>query len=168
MVRAEHQDLSPSMSGQIRALKAEIDQGIRRLLREGVRDGSIQPLRREDDGLRARRRAELDRALVSRAALMSAAQIADAFVNLFEQGLRPRDARREPATRAARAQRSSLNRFRGVTMSDHNVVIVSARAHSHRRIPGRASACHRAAARRRRGQGRHRIRAASSRPTSRK
>ena len=69
MVRAEHQDLSPSMSGQVRALKAEIDQGIRRLLREGVRDGSIRPLRREDDGLRAGRRAELDRALVSRAAL---------------------------------------------------------------------------------------------------
>ena len=42
MVRAEHQDLSPAMSAHIRALKAEIDQGIRRLLRDGVQDGSIQ------------------------------------------------------------------------------------------------------------------------------
>ena len=43
MVIAEHQDLSPSMSRHIRALKMEIDQGIRRLLREGVKDGSVQP-----------------------------------------------------------------------------------------------------------------------------
>ncbi len=31
------------MSSHIRDLKIEIDQGIRRLLREGVKDGSIQP-----------------------------------------------------------------------------------------------------------------------------
>ncbi len=43
MVIAEHQDLSASMSEHIRALRVEIDQGIRRLLREGVKDGSVQP-----------------------------------------------------------------------------------------------------------------------------
>ena len=43
MVRAEEQDLSPAMSGHIKALKSEIDQGIRRLIREGVQDGSIHP-----------------------------------------------------------------------------------------------------------------------------
>src|SRR5207237_826386 len=43
MVRAEDQDLSPAMSRHIKALKSEIDHGIRRLIREGVQDGSIQP-----------------------------------------------------------------------------------------------------------------------------
>jgi AcrR family transcriptional regulator len=41
MVRAEDQDLSPEMSRKIKALKSEIDQGIRRLLRDGISDGSI-------------------------------------------------------------------------------------------------------------------------------
>src|SRR5512146_2444605 len=39
MVRAEDQDLSPDMSAHIKAMKSEIDQGIRRLLREGIQDG---------------------------------------------------------------------------------------------------------------------------------
>src|SRR5579864_3124612 len=43
MVRAEDQDLSPSMSDHIKALKSEIDQGIRRLIREGIQDRSIHP-----------------------------------------------------------------------------------------------------------------------------
>ena len=43
MVRAEEQDLSPAMSRHIKALKSEIDHGIRRLIREGVQDGSIHP-----------------------------------------------------------------------------------------------------------------------------
>src|SRR5262245_37059664 len=42
MVRAEDLDLSPVMSSQIKALKSEIDQGIRRLLREGREDGSVR------------------------------------------------------------------------------------------------------------------------------
>jgi AcrR family transcriptional regulator len=42
MVRAEDQDLSPAMGARIKALKSEIDQGIRRLLREGREDGSIR------------------------------------------------------------------------------------------------------------------------------
>ena len=41
MVRAEDQDLPPAMSRHIKALKSEIDHGIRRLIREGVQDGSI-------------------------------------------------------------------------------------------------------------------------------
>ena len=43
MVRAEEQDLSPAMSRHIKALKSEIDHGIRRLIREGIQDGSIHP-----------------------------------------------------------------------------------------------------------------------------
>ena len=43
MVRAEDQDLSPAMSGRIKGLKSEIDQRIRSLIREGIKDGSIEP-----------------------------------------------------------------------------------------------------------------------------
>jgi AcrR family transcriptional regulator len=42
MVRAEDQELSLEMSRHIKALKSEIDQGIRRLLRAGMQDGSIR------------------------------------------------------------------------------------------------------------------------------
>ncbi|MBK6598592.1 MAG: TetR family transcriptional regulator [Proteobacteria bacterium] len=41
MVRAEDQDLSHEMGAAIKALKSEIDQGLRRLLRAGIGDGSI-------------------------------------------------------------------------------------------------------------------------------
>jgi AcrR family transcriptional regulator len=43
MVRAEDQDLGPETGRHIRALKSEIDQGIRRLIRAGIADGSIEP-----------------------------------------------------------------------------------------------------------------------------
>jgi len=43
MVRAHDQDLGVDMRRQINALKSEIDQGIRRLLRAGMDDGSIAP-----------------------------------------------------------------------------------------------------------------------------
>src|SRR5579863_1749585 len=39
MAHAEDQDLSAAMSRHIKALKSEIDHGIRRLIREGVQDG---------------------------------------------------------------------------------------------------------------------------------
>src|SRR5437764_904789 len=44
MVRAEDQDLSPAMSRHIKQLKSEIDQGIRRLIREsaGIGAGEVQ------------------------------------------------------------------------------------------------------------------------------
>jgi AcrR family transcriptional regulator len=42
MVRAEDQDLSPAMGKRIKALKSEIDQGLRRLVRLGIDDGSIR------------------------------------------------------------------------------------------------------------------------------
>src|ERR1700739_4290360 len=43
MVRPEDQDLSPAMSRHIKQLKSEIDQGVRRLIRDGLQDGSIAP-----------------------------------------------------------------------------------------------------------------------------
>jgi AcrR family transcriptional regulator len=90
MVRAESQDLSPAMSRHIKALKSEIDQGIRRLIREGVQDGSIGAC---DPKLTAFALAGAlnwiahwyreDQSLTGE-------QIASAFVSMFEGGLRPR------------------------------------------------------------------------------
>ena len=92
MVRAEDQDLSPESSARIRALKSEIDQGLRRLLRSGMRDGSI---------------AHCDAKMMAFAIAgalnwiahwfrdnrgMSATEVADAFVDLFNRGLLPRPA----------------------------------------------------------------------------
>jgi len=42
MVRVDDQDVSPAMGKRIRALKSEIDQGIRALIRAGIEDGSIR------------------------------------------------------------------------------------------------------------------------------
>ena len=65
MVQAENQDLSPAMSRKVKALKSEIDQGMRSS-DPGRRSRRLDPpVRREDDGVRARRRAQLDRVLVS-------------------------------------------------------------------------------------------------------
>lgn len=90
MVRAEDQDLGADMSRQIGALKTEIDRGLRGLIEEGIADGSIAPCDpkmaafalagslnwishwyRADDSLRPD-------------------EIADRFLSVFEQGLKPR------------------------------------------------------------------------------
>jgi AcrR family transcriptional regulator len=90
MVSAEDQDLSPQMSVQIKALKSEIDQAMRRLIREGMQDGSI---RKCDPKMTA---FALAGALNWMAhwyredQSMTAVEIADVFVTLFENGLRPR------------------------------------------------------------------------------
>ena len=42
MVRAEDQDLGPEMSQAIKQAKSEIDQGIRRLVREGIEEGAFR------------------------------------------------------------------------------------------------------------------------------
>lgn len=105
MVRAEDEDLPPALSSQIKNAKSEIDQGIRQLLREGMQDGSIHA---GDPKMMA---------FVLAGALnwiahwyredqsMSAAEIADAFVRVFENGLRPRNA--APGRGAKRAARGS-------------------------------------------------------------
>jgi len=102
MVRAHDQDLGPGLRRQINTLKSEIDQGIRRLLRAGVDDGSISPC---DPKLTAFAMAGAlnwiahwyrpDQA-------MSADEIAAAFVMFFEQGLLPRPPTM-PTGRTARA-----------------------------------------------------------------
>lgn len=120
MVIAEHQDLSPSMSGHIRALKVEIDQGIRRLLREGVRDGSIQPCDVKMTAFALAGALNWIAHWYRASHSMSAAQVADAFVTIFEEGLRPRAAAthskrntRQRARAGNAAERGTANGIRG-------------------------------------------------------
>jgi AcrR family transcriptional regulator len=90
MVRAEDQDLSPAMSQRIKTSKSEIDQGIRKLLREGMEEGSI---RRCDAKITA---FALAGALNWIAHwhkpndALTPAEIADRIVEAFMDGLRPR------------------------------------------------------------------------------
>ena len=104
MVIAEHQDLSASMSQHIRALKVEIDQGIRRLLREGVKDGSVQPCDVKMTAFALAGALNWIAHWYRANQGMTAAQVADAFVTVFEEGLRPRPvARRKAAAKKAPA-----------------------------------------------------------------
>jgi hypothetical protein len=103
-VIAEHQDLSASMSEHIRALKVEIDQGIRRLLREGVKDGSIQPCDVKMTAFALAGALNWIAHWYRANHGMTAEQISDAFVTIFEDGLRPRPSgRRRNTTRGTRA-----------------------------------------------------------------
>ncbi len=90
MVRAEDQDLGPELGRQIKALKSDIDQGMRRLLQRGINDGSIEPC---DIKLTAFAMAGAlnwiahwyrDRQP------MTVDELAEAFVAVFERGLLPR------------------------------------------------------------------------------
>jgi AcrR family transcriptional regulator len=98
MVRADDQDLSPDMSAHIKSLKAEIDQGIRRLLRDGVRDGSIQACDVKMTAFALAGALNWIAHWYRESRAMSAAQIADAFVAVFETGLRPRAVNDESPT----------------------------------------------------------------------
>jgi len=90
MVRVEEQDLSPVMSKRIKQLKSEIDQGIRKLLLQGMEDGSI-------------RRCDAKMAAFAVAGALNwvghwyrggealtPEQIGDHFSDLLDHGLRPR------------------------------------------------------------------------------
>ena len=90
MVRAEEQDLSPTMSGHIKALKSEIDQDIRRLIRDGIQDGSIHPCDPKMTAFALAGALNWIAHWYRENQSMTGAQIADAFVTIFENGLRPR------------------------------------------------------------------------------
>jgi AcrR family transcriptional regulator len=90
MVRAEDVNLSAELRAHVKALKSEIDQGIRRLIREGIADKSIAP---SDPKMTA---FALAGALNWIAhwyrdnQAMKPTDIARAFVDIFDHGLRPR------------------------------------------------------------------------------
>jgi AcrR family transcriptional regulator len=98
MVRAADQDLGPERGAQVKARKAGIDQGIRRLIRAGIDDGSLGTLdpkltafaiagalnwiahwHRQDSSLRPE-------------------TIAEEFIGFFERGLLPRPPQHRPST----------------------------------------------------------------------
>ncbi len=90
MVRAHEHDLGPEMGRQINALKSEIDQGIRRLLREGVADGSIGPCDPKIAAFAMAGALNWIAHWYRENQPMTAEQIADAFATFLENGLLPR------------------------------------------------------------------------------
>ena len=112
MVRAEHQDLGSDLSAQVKALKSEIDRGIRRLLQAGMVDGSIAV---QDPKLAAFAIAGALNWIAHwyRAGRsLSAEQVAEAFVQFLEHGLAPRPA---ATSVAPSAPRSRMRRKRTTT-----------------------------------------------------
>jgi AcrR family transcriptional regulator len=93
MVRAHEHDLGPEMGRQVNALKSEIDQGMRRLLRDGIADGSIGPCDPKIAAFAMAGALNWIAHWYRENQPMTAAEVADAYVAFFENGLRPRPAR---------------------------------------------------------------------------
>jgi AcrR family transcriptional regulator len=90
MVRAHEHDLGPELGRKINVLKSEIDQVMRRLLREGEADGSIGPC---DPKLAAFAMAGALNWIAHwyrEDQPLTASEVAGFFVTFFEQGLLPR------------------------------------------------------------------------------
>jgi AcrR family transcriptional regulator len=111
MVRAEDLGLAPASLARIKKLKSEIDHAIRQLLEEGVRDGSIDT---QDPKMSAFALAGALNWIAHwyrENQSMTAAQIAEAFVGIFNLGLAPRSQPAQlpgsAATRPRRPVRSS-------------------------------------------------------------
>jgi AcrR family transcriptional regulator len=93
MVRAHDHDLGPEMGRQIKVLKSEIDQGIRRLLREGIADGSIGSCDPKITAFAMAGALNWIAHWYRENQPMSSAQVAEAFTTFFENGLLPRPSR---------------------------------------------------------------------------
>ncbi|HLJ04851.1 MAG TPA: TetR/AcrR family transcriptional regulator [Acetobacteraceae bacterium] len=106
MVRVEEQDLPPALSGHIKAIKVEIDHGIRRLIREGVQDGSIHPCDPKMTAFALAGSLNWIAHWYRENQSMTAAQIADAFIQIFDNGLQPR----EPAVLNSSVRRRSMRK----------------------------------------------------------
>ncbi len=102
MVRAEHQDLGPELSGQVKSLKSEIDHGIRRLLRRGIEDGSIEPCDQRIAAFAIAGALNWIAHWYREGQPLSADAVASAYVEFLENGLRPRAPAR-PARGKARS-----------------------------------------------------------------
>jgi AcrR family transcriptional regulator len=107
MVRAEDLGLAPESMARIKQLKSEIDQSMRRLLEEGARDGSIET---HDPKMTAFALAGALNWIAHwyrENRSMTAAEIADAFVRIFNCGLIPRTtAARVPVPVGSRQRRA--------------------------------------------------------------
>ena len=90
MVHAEDQDLSPVMSGRIRALKSEIDQRIRGLLKDGMSDGSVATGDPKMTAFAIAGALNWISHWYHRDATLNPAQVGEAFSRVFENTLKPR------------------------------------------------------------------------------
>jgi len=90
MVRAHDQDLGPDTRRQINSLRSEIDQGIRRLLRSGMEDGSIGPCDPKITAFALAGALNWIAHWYRADQPLSAADIAAEFIRTLEQGLLPR------------------------------------------------------------------------------
>jgi AcrR family transcriptional regulator len=116
MVRAEDQDLAPAMSRHIKALKSEIDHGIRRLIREGIQDGSIQPCDPKMTAFALAGALNWIAHWYREDQSLTGGQIADAFVAIFEGGLRPRGSSTELGARRGTRRAASSGARRTATL----------------------------------------------------
>jgi AcrR family transcriptional regulator len=106
MVRAEDLGLAPASMARIKTLKSEIDRGIRKLLDDGAHDGSINT---HDPKMTAFALAGALNWIAHwyrENQSMTAAEIADAFVRIFNLGLVPRNETARPAAVVSRPRRA--------------------------------------------------------------
>jgi AcrR family transcriptional regulator len=90
MVRVEEQDLSPAMSRRIKQLKSEIDQGIRKLIGQGMDDGSIRKCDPKMTAFAVAGALNWIGHWYRGSEPLTPEQIADHFSELLDHGLRPR------------------------------------------------------------------------------
>ena len=98
MVRAEDLGLEPASLWHIKRLKSEIDQGIRRLLEDGVADGSVQAQDLKMASFALAGAFNWIAHWYRENQSMTPAQIAEAFIRVFNLGLAPRAAPQRPST----------------------------------------------------------------------
>src|SRR5580700_2545194 len=103
MVRAEDLGLAPASLARIKKLKSEIDHAIRQLLEEGTRDGSIETHDLKMSAFALAGALNWIAHWYRENQSMTAAEIAEAFVRIFNLGLAPRaQPAQSPASVAAR------------------------------------------------------------------
>jgi AcrR family transcriptional regulator len=105
MVRAEDLGLAPASLWHIKKLKSEIDQGIRRLLEDGVRDGSIQAEDLKMTSFALAGALNWIAHWYRENQSMTPREIAEAFIRIFNLGLAPRAAK---PSRGARARKEPI------------------------------------------------------------
>ncbi len=106
MVRAEDLGLAPASIAHIKKLKSEIDQGIRRLLEDGVRDGSIETGDAKMTAFALAGALNWIAHWYRENQSMTPAEIAEAFVRIFNFGLAPRTEAARPMTPVSRPRRA--------------------------------------------------------------
>jgi len=98
MVRAEDHDLGPELGGRIKRLKREIDRGLRHLLEDGVRDGSVGTCDPKMTAFAMAGALNWIAHWYREGQPLGPAEVAEAFVQVFERGLLPREAKRSAGT----------------------------------------------------------------------